>query len=206
MDENHGPAARRQFLRANFHGRFLRRPQRAPSSLHSVRLNFHRKRRAFAETRFRLLLPANRANRFPPLSSKSHKSLVFHLVERICSWGRERPSRGDYRPSHGVFPVKLIRLGRPLACHPRSGAKRSGAGSEATLTRRRPAAADGAPLRALGCPLWPLPHSFILALRLLCLLALRLLCLWIRSVSPSFACSRDGRITSHPVELVGLGP
>ena len=55
-------------------------------------------------------------------------------------------------------------------------------------------------------PLWPLPHSFILALRLLCILALRLLCLWIRSVSPSFACSRDGRITSHPVELVGLGP
>src|SRR5208337_3559107 len=34
------------------------------------------------------------------------------------------------------FPVKLIHLRRPLACHPRSGAKRSGAGSEATLTLR----------------------------------------------------------------------
>jgi hypothetical protein len=30
-------------------------------------------------------------------------------------------------PSHGVFPVKLIHLRRPLACHPRSGAGRGGA-------------------------------------------------------------------------------
>jgi hypothetical protein len=28
----------------------------------------------------------------------------------------------------------------------------------------------------------------------------------IRSVSPPSPCSRDGRITSHPVELYGLGP
>jgi hypothetical protein len=28
----------------------------------------------------------------------------------------------------------------------------------------------------------------------------------IRSVSPSSPCSPDGRITSHPVELYGLGP
>ena len=55
--------------------------------------------------------------------------------------------------SHGVFPVKLIRLRRSLACHPRSGAKRSGAGSEATLTRQRPDTLSraSAPLRALGC-------------------------------------------------------
>ena len=55
--------------------------------------------------------------------------------------------------SHGVFPVKLIRLRRPLAGHPRSGAKRSGAGSEATLTRQRPDTLSraSAPLRALGC-------------------------------------------------------
>ncbi len=55
--------------------------------------------------------------------------------------------------SHGVFPVKLIRSRRPLACHPRSGAKRSGAGSEATLTRRRPDTLSraSAPLRACGC-------------------------------------------------------
>ena len=31
------------------------------------------------------------------------------------------------------------------------------------------------------------------------------LCVWIRSVSPSFPCSPDDRITSHPVELVGSG-
>ncbi len=45
-------------------------------------------------------------------------------------------------------------------------------------------------------PLWSLLRSFILALRIS-------FCVWIRSVSPSFACSLDGRITSHPVELVG---
>ena len=165
----------------------------------AVRLDFHHKRRAFAENEIPPVTPCQRGKSLPAALDRLHKSLVFHLVERICSCGRERRSRGDYRPSHGVFPVKLIRLGRPLACHPRSGAKRRGAGSEATLTRRRPATLSGE--RALArswLPLWPLPHAFILALRLLCL--------WIRSVSPSFACSRDGRITSHPVELVGLGP
>ena len=55
---------------------------------------------------------------------------------------------------------------------------------------------SSAPLRALRPPLWSLPRSFILALRIS-------FGVWIRSVSPSFACSLDGRITSHPVELVG---
>ena len=64
-----------------------------------------------------------------------------------------RPVIREFSPSHGVFRVKLIRLHRPLACHPRSGAKRSGAGSEATLTRQRPDTLSraSAPLRALGC-------------------------------------------------------
>ena len=152
MDENHGPAARRQFLRTIFMADFFSDPNEWTDE-GAVRLNFRHKRRAFAETRFCLLLPANRANRFPPLSSECTNPVSFHLVERICSCGGERRSRGDYPASHGVFPVKLIRLGRPLACHPRSGAKRSGAGSEATLTRRRPATLSGAsaPLRALGC-------------------------------------------------------
>ena len=119
----------------------------------AVRLNFHHKRRAFAENEIPPVTPCQQGKSLPAALERLHKSLVFHLVERICSCGRERRSRGDYRPSHGVFPVKLIRLGRPLACHPRSGAKRSGAGSEATLTRRRPATLSGAsaPLRALGC-------------------------------------------------------
>ncbi len=108
------------------------------------------------------------------------------------------PPSGIALASHGVFRVKLIRLRRPLAGHPRSGAKRSGAGSEATLTRQRPDTLSraSAPLRALGCLTWSLPRSFILALRIS-------FGVWIRSVSPSFACSLDGRITSHPVELVG---
>ena len=41
-------------------------------------------------------------------------------------------------------------LHRPLACHPRSGAKRSGAGSEAILTRQRPDTLVTSE-RALGC-------------------------------------------------------
>ena len=50
-------------------------------------------------------------------------------------------------------PQAYAILRRPLACHPRSGAKRSGAGSEATLTRQRPDTLSraSAPLRALGC-------------------------------------------------------
>ena len=52
---------------------------------------------------------------------------------------------------------------------------------------------ERAPARS-WLPLWSLSRSFILALRIS-------FCVWIRSVSPSFACSLDGRITSHPVEL-----
>src|SRR5271166_2607123 len=74
-------------------------------------------------------------------------SLFLHLLSP--SYG---PVPRSETPSHGVVPVKLIRLRRPLACHPRSGAKRSGAGSEATLTRQRPdtLSRPSAPLRALG--------------------------------------------------------
>ena len=59
-------------------------------------------------------------------------------------------------------------LRRPLACHPRSGAKRSGAGSEATLTRQRPdtlVARERALTRSRR-PLRSLPRSFILTLRI----------------------------------------
>ena len=42
----------------------------------AVRLNFHHKRRASAETRFRLF-PANRRDRFPPLSSDCTNPLSF---------------------------------------------------------------------------------------------------------------------------------
>ena len=138
MDENHGPAARRQFLRAIFMADFFSDPNKWTDE-GAVLLNFRHKRRAFAENEIPPVTPCQQGKSLPAALDRLHKSLVFHLVERICSCGRERRSRGDYPASHGVFPVKLIRLGRPLACHPQSGAKRSGAGSEATLTRRRPA-------------------------------------------------------------------
>jgi hypothetical protein len=68
---------------------------------------------------------------------------VVTIARALIFWASPRfrakyGASGESCPSHGVFSVKLIRLGRPLACHPRSGAKRSEAGSEATLTRRRP--------------------------------------------------------------------
>ena len=48
-----------------------------PNKWRGRRLNFHHKRRASRKTRFRLLLPANRANRFPPLSSDRTNPLSF---------------------------------------------------------------------------------------------------------------------------------
>ncbi len=95
---------------------------------------------------------------------------IFNLRSRALSPKTPRPRDGfaipPIFPSHGVFPVKLIRLGQPLACHPRSRAKRRG--SEAPLTRLRPDTLSGAsaPLRS-WLPLWPLRHAFFLPLRLL---------------------------------------
>ncbi len=76
-------------------------------------------------------------------SSPQDRPWRVHLRWTVCR----------YPPSHGVFPVKLILLRRPLACHPQSGAERSGAGSEATLTRQRPdtLSRTSAPLRAFCC-------------------------------------------------------
>ena len=155
MDENGGGAGRTMSAsgeKAIFMADFFSHPNEWTDE-GAVRLNFHHQRRAFAENEMPPVTPCQQGKSLPAALGRLHKSLVLHLVERICSCGREGRNRGDYRPSHGVFPVKLIRLGRPLACHPRSGAKRSGAGSEATLTRRRPATLSGAsaPLRALGC-------------------------------------------------------
>ena len=97
-----------------------------------------------------------------PCGSSAHDLSARHpLRSAVACAGR----------SHGVFPVKrtmrqfrarpqrasptakCCRLRRPLARHPQSGAKRSGAGSEATLTRQRPDTLSraSAPLRALGC-------------------------------------------------------
>ncbi len=98
--------------------------------------------------------------RFRGLASNRRKAIVLRIknapAQRLSVLARKLPVTREFlpcyarifscygpvprkkTPSHGVVPVKLIRLRRPLACHPRSGAKRSGAGSEATLTRQRP--------------------------------------------------------------------
>ncbi len=134
-----------------------------------------------------------------PVTAPDRDAQLFHVnhynqtnfLSRSAAKGARFPL---FSASHGVFRVKLIRLRRPLAGHPRSGAKRSGAGSEATLTRQRPDTLSraSAPLRALGC-LCGLcrAHSFWH-----CASPWRL----DPKREPVFL---DGRITSHPVELVG---
>ena len=107
-------------------------------------------------------------------SSGAGADRLWKMVGDSLTWGvsgqaRHAMRQFPARPQRVTPTAKCCRLRRPLACHPQSGAKRSGAGSEATLTRRRPATLSraSAPLRALGLPLRSLPRSFILALRIL---------------------------------------
>ena len=64
----------------------------------ALRLNIHHKRFAFAENEIPPVTPCQQERSLPAALERLHKSVVFHLVERICSCGRERRSRGDYRP------------------------------------------------------------------------------------------------------------
>ena len=150
--------------------------------------------------------------RLPHAKSIPRVQLAAQLAKRQCVRVREEgsgseaatrpPPASESLPHMGCFRSSSFvcagswRVTREAG---RSGAKRG----EAQRSRERsdldaPATgytvtSERAPARS-WLPLWSLPRSFILALRIS-------FCVWIRSVSPSFACSLDGRITSHPVEL-----
>ncbi len=103
---------------------------------------------------------------------------------RSClTWGVSGQAH-SFAPAAGVSPAKR---GEAQRSRERSDLDAPAAGYTVTSERA---------LARSWLPLWSLPRSFILALRIS-------FGVWIRSVSPSFACSLDGRITSHPVELVG---
>ncbi len=103
---------------------------------------------------------------------------------RVClTWGVSGQAH-SFAPAAGVSPAKR---GEAQRSRERSDLDAPAAGYTVTSERA---------LARSWLPLWSLPRSFILALRIS-------FGVWIRSVSPSFACSLDGRITSHPVELVG---
>ena len=68
----------------------------------AVRLDFHHKRRAFAENEIPPVTPCQQGKSLPAALERLHKSLGFHLVERICSCGWERRNR------------KIIPLVRPM--------------------------------------------------------------------------------------------
>ena len=59
----------------------------------AVRLDFHHKRRAFAQNEIPPVTPWQQAKSLPAALERLHKSVVFHLVERICSCGWERRNR-----------------------------------------------------------------------------------------------------------------
>ena len=99
------------------------------------------------------------------------------------TWGVSGQAH-SFAPAAGVSPAKR---GEAQRSRERSDLDAPAAGYTVTSERA---------LARSWLPLWSLPRSFILALRIS-------FGVWIRSVSPSFACSLDGRITSHPVELVG---
>ena len=127
-------------------------------------------------------------------------SILLRLQARSSATDLGSPHMGCFRSSSFVW------AGRWRVTAKRGEAQRSRERSDLDAPAAGYTVRSERAVARSWLPLWPLPHSFILALRLLCILALRLLCLWIQSVSPSFACSPGGRITSHPVELVGLGP
>ena len=102
------------------------------------------------------------------------------------TWGVSSQAH-SFAPAAGVSPAKR---GEAQRSRERSDLDAPAAGY--TLTSERAPARSWLPLRSLRS----LPLSFILPLRIS-------FCVWIRSVSPSLPCSPDGRITSHPVELVG---
>ena len=103
--------------------------------------------------------------------------------EYSLTWGGSGQAH-SFAPAAGVSPVK------------RGEAQRSRERSDLDAPAAGYTVASERALARSWLPLWSLLRSFILALRIS-------FCVWIRSVSPSFACSLDGRITSHPVELVG---
>ena len=104
-------------------------------------------------------------------------------VRFSLTWGGSGQAH-SFAPAAGVSPVK------------RGEAQRSRERSDLDAPAAGYTVASERALARSWLPLWSLLRSFILALRIS-------FCVWIRSVSPSFACSLDGRITSHPVELVG---
>ena len=103
------------------------------------------------------------------------------LTHFTLTWGVSGQAH-SFAPVAGVSPAK-----RGEAQRSRERSDLDAPATGYTVTSER------APARS-WLPLWSLSRSFILALRIS-------FCVWIRSVSPSFACSLDGRITSHPVEL-----
>ncbi len=109
---------------------------------------------------------------------------AYAVRNRFClTWGVSGQAH-SFAPAAGVSPAKR---GEAQRSRERSDLDAPAAGYSVTGERA---------LARSWLPLWSLPRSFILALRIS-------FGVWIRSVSPSFACSLDGRITSHPVELVG---
>ena len=118
---------------------------------------------------------------FSPPRSASLKNSRRRL--ELLTWGGSGQAH-SFAPAAGVSPVK------------RGEAQRSRERSDLDAPAAGYTVASERALARSWLPLWSLLRSFILALRIS-------FCVWIRSVSPSFACSLDGRITSHPVELVG---
>ncbi len=132
------------------------------------------------------LLPAPAHHR--PKSHEVHAASACNVAQCkapaiFLTWGVSGQAH-SFAPAAGVSPAKR---GEAQRSRERSDLDAPAAGYTVTSERA---------LARSWLPLWSLPRSFILALRIS-------FGVWIRSVSPSFACSLDGRITSHPVELVG---
>ena len=73
---------------------------------------------------FRLLLPdiaCLPGNSLPPLLERSRKSVVFHVVERICSCGRERQSRVMIFPVEPINRTKSAKRKTDFAGPPQEG-------------------------------------------------------------------------------------
>ncbi len=124
--------------------------------------------------------------RFPNVGEAAGEAVFEAPSVRNCfrlTWGVSGQAH-SFAPAAGVSPAKR---GEAQRSRERSDLDAPAAGYTVTSERA---------LARSWLPLWSLPRSFILALRIS-------FGVWIRSVSPSFACSLDGRITSHPVELVG---
>ena len=139
--------------------------------------HFEQRRRA------RETLTANEAQLRAILEGSPIGATVTTEGGKLLTWGGSGQAH-SFAPAAGVSPVK------------RGEAQRSRERSDLDAPAAGYTVASERALARSWLPLWSLLRSFILALRIS-------FCVWIRSVSPSFACSLDGRITSHPVELVG---